>query len=189
MDRKEVGVALALCVAGCALLLPGRAAAEESKVLFKCVDAKGVTSIQAKPCGKGMTEVWKRDAQTEPKPTQADIDAAKAREARNQQEVVRQSVELEQRLAPKVATPTPAMPPAGSHLAGATNPKEGSQLAPVPVEEPLQPQAITVNNCQAAQAFASAVREKTWIGLTDDQMRRIYGWVQDQCRVQTQSNE
>jgi hypothetical protein len=189
MDRKEIGVALALCVAGCALLLPGRAAAEETKVLYKCVDAKGVSSIQAKPCPKGSTQAWKRDAQTEPKPSEADIAAAKAREARNQQEVIRQSAELESRLAPKVATPTPAMPPAGSHLAGATNPREGSQLAPVPVEEPPQPQAITVNNCQAAQAFATAVREKTWIGLTDDQMRRIYGWVADQCRVQTQTND
>ena len=56
MERKEVGVALALCIAGGALLLPGRAAAEETKVLYKCVDAKNVSSIQAKPCPKGTTE-------------------------------------------------------------------------------------------------------------------------------------
>jgi hypothetical protein len=189
MERKEVGVALALCIAGCALLLPGRAAAEESKVLYKCIDGKGVTSIQAKPCAKGSREEWKRDAQTEPKPTAAELAAAREREARNQQEVVKQSAELEQRLAPKVAPAPPEMPPAGSHLAGATNPREGSQLAPLRVEEPAEPQAITINNCQAAQAFATAVREKTWIGLTDDQMRRIYGWVTDQCRVQTQTND
>jgi len=189
MDRKEVGIALALCIAGGALLLPGRVAAEETKVLYKCVDAKGVSSIQAKPCAKGTTEVWKRDAQTEPKQTEADIAAAKAREARNQQEVIRQSAELQSRLAPRVAPAPPEKPAPGSHLAGATNPPEGSQLAPLRVEEPKMPQAVTINNCQAAQAFATAVREKSWIGLTDDQMRRIYGWVTDQCRVQTQTDD
>jgi hypothetical protein len=187
MERKEIGIGLALCIAGCALLLPGRAAAEETKVLHKCVDAKGITSIQANPCAKGSTEVWVRDAQTEPKQTQAEIDAARARDLRNQAAVREQSAELQQRLQPQVA-PAPSAPRPGSHLAGATNPPEGSQLAPLPVEEPPMPQALSVNNCQAAQNFATAVREKTWIGLTDDQLKRIYGWVSDQCRVQTQTN-
>ena len=31
----------------------------------------------------------------------------------------------------------------------------------------------------------AAVREKTWIGMTDDQMKRVYSWVADQCRVST----
>ena len=136
-----------------------------------------------------MTQEWARDAQTEPKPTEADLAAARAREARNQQEVVKQAAELETRLAPKVAPAPPATPPPHSHLAGATNPPEGSQLAPLPLQEPPQPQAVIVNNCQAAQAFVTSVREKTWIGLTDDQMRRIYGWVADQCCVQTQTND
>jgi len=188
MERKEIGLGLALCIAGGALLLPGRAAAEETKVLHKCVDAKGVTSIQANPCAKGSTEVWVRDAQTEPKQTQAEVDAARAREARNQAAVREQSAELQKRLQPQVAPP-PVTPQPGSHLAGATNPVEGSQLAPAPVEEPPLPQAVAPNNCQAAQNFATAVREKTWIGLTDDQLKRIYGWVTDQCRVQTQTSE
>jgi len=185
MERKEIGIGLALCLAGCTLLLPGRAAAEETKVLHKCVDGKGVTSIQANPCAKGSTEVWKRDAQTEPKQTQAEIDAARAREARNQQAVVQQSAELQQRLQPqaKPATSPPNSPPPGSQVAG-----NGSQMIPLSSEDPPQPQAIAINNCQAAQAFATSVREKTWIGLTDDQMKRIYGWVADQCRVQTQSS-
>ena len=184
MERNTIRAALALALASCVLALP--AAAEETKVLHKCVDAKGIASIQAKPCPKGSTEVWKRDAQTEPRPTQADVAAARAREARNQQEVVEQSAQLQRQLQPQVAPAPPASPQPGSHLAGATNPPEGSQLAPLPVEEPKLPQAVSLDNCQAAQAFASAVREKTWIGLTDDQMKRIYGWVTDQCRVQTQ---
>ena len=187
MDRKEIGVALALCIAGGALLLPGAAAAEESKVLYKCVDAKGTAAIQAKPCAKGTTEVWKRDAQTEPKQTAAEAAAAREREARNMQVVKEQTAELQARTAPVVAPAPPQMPPEGSHLAGATNPPEGSMRAPTPVQEPPQTQLpmTGVNNCQAAQAFATSIREKQWIGLNDDQMRRIFGWVADQCRVKT----
>jgi len=189
MESNRIGMALVLCLAGGAFVLPSTAAAEQTEVLHKCVDAKGVTSIQAKPCAKGTTEVWARPAQTEPKPTAADLAAAREREARAQKEVLAQSEELQRRLQPQVAPAPPATPVPGSHLAGATNPPEGSQLAPLRVEEPPMPQAVTINNCQAAQAFAGAVREKSWIGLTDDQMKRIYGWVSDQCRVSTQPTE
>jgi hypothetical protein len=200
MERNRICAALALCLAAGALL-PSFAAAEETKVLHKCVDAKGVTSIQANPCAKGTTEVWARAAQTEAKPTEADVAAARAREARNQAEVVRQSAELQQRLAP----PTP---PQGSHLAGtpgegsqlartptegthlANTPSEGSQLTPASLDNPSPPSPLGggISNCQLAQNFAASVREKTWIGITDDQMKRIYGWVQDQCRVQTSTD-
>jgi hypothetical protein len=102
---------------------------------------------------------------------------------------------LQQRLQPnpqpQVAPAPPSFPPEGSHLAGATNPPEGSQRAPVAVQQPEEPpqlQGGAVRHCQAAQGFASAVREKSWIGLTDDQLRRIYGWVADQCRVNTNPN-
>ena len=189
MERNRIAVGLALCIAGSALVLPSLAAAQATEVLHKCVDAKGVTSIQANPCPKTSTEVWKRDAQTEPKQTPADIAAAREREARARQEVIVQSEELQRKLDAQVAPAPPASPTPGSHLAGSTNPREGSQLAPVAVEEPPMPQAVTVDNCQAAQAFATAVREKTWIGLTDDQMKRVFGWVADQCRVRTQDNE
>ena len=100
-----------------------------------------------------------------------------------------QSQELERKLQPQVAPAPPASPTPGSHLAGATNPVEGSQLAPLAVQEPPMPQSVTLNNCSMAQAFAASVREKTWIGLTDDQLRRLYGWVADQCRVQTQTGQ
>jgi len=206
MERNRIWAALALCVAAGALS-PSFAAAEETKVLHKCVDAKGLTSIQANPCAKGSKEVWARPAQTEAKPTDADLAAARAREARNQEEVVRQSAELQRRLAPNT-TPTPAPTP-GSHLANtptegthlantptegthlANTPSEGSQMTPVQLEDESSPnpQATAISNCQAAQAFASAVREKSWLGLTDDQLKRVYGFVQDQCRVQTAADQ
>jgi len=186
MECNRIWAALALCIATGALL-PSFAAAEETKVLHKCVDAKGVTSIQANACAKGSTEVWVRPAQTEAKPTEADLAAAREREARNQAEVLRQSAELQQRVAP----PTP---PPGSHQAGtptegthlANTPSEGSQMTPANLNEGSAPAPVpAISNCQVAQNFVAEVREKTWIGITDEQMKRIYGWVQDQCRVQT----
>jgi len=181
---------LALCVPGAALALPLQAAAAETNMLYKCIDAKGVTSIQSKPCPKGSTEAWARAAEAVRAPSQAEIAAQQAREARNQQQVQVLSEEVQRRV--QQQTPPPRTePPPGSHLAGATNPREGSQLAPVQPPEtedvPL-PSAVAVDNCQAAQAFAASVREKTWIGLTDEQTRRIFGWVAEQCKVQTQRN-
>jgi hypothetical protein len=188
MKRITIEAGLALCMAGGALALPFTAAAEESKMLYKCVDAKGITSIQSKPCPKGSTEAWARAAEETRAPTASEIAAQQAREAHNQQQVQELSAEVQRRV--QEQTPPPRVePPPGSHLAGATNPREGSQLAPVQpasAEDVPPPSAMAINNCQAAQAFASAVREKTWIGLTDDQTQRIYGWVADQCHVQTQ---
>jgi hypothetical protein len=187
MERNKIGMALVLCLAGgasCCPPLPPRSDRGAAQVRRR----QGRTSIQAKPCAKGTTEVWARPAQTEPKPSAADLAAAREREARAQKEVIVQSEELQRRLQPQVAPAPPERPVPGSHLAGATNPPEGSQMAPLPVEEPQMPQAVTVDNCQAAQAFAGSVREKTWIGLTDDQLKRIFGWVSDQCRVRTQSS-
>jgi len=189
MERNRIEIGLALCIAGSALMLPSFAAAQQTEVLHKCVDAKGITSIQAKPCAKGSTEVWTRAAQTEPKPTAAEVAAARERQARAQEEVRVQSEALQRQLQPQVAPALPASPTPGSHLAGATNPVEGSQLAPKQVEEPAMPQAAAIDNCGSAQAFAAEVREKTWLGLTDDQLKRVYGWVSDQCRVRTQSSE
>lgn len=34
--------------------------------LYKCIDAKGLVSIQSKPCATGSTQVWKRDANPQP---------------------------------------------------------------------------------------------------------------------------
>ena len=188
MKRITIEAGFALCVAGCALALPFSASAEETKMLYKCVDAKGVASIQSKPCAKGTTEAWKRAAEQEPVPTQAQIATAQAREARNEQQVRELSAEVQRRMDEQ--NPPPRTTPApGSHLAGANNPREGSQLAPVQpagAEDVPLPSSVSIDSCQAAQAFAASVREKNWIGLTDEQTRRIFGWVADQCRVQTQ---
>jgi len=174
MKRTTLHSALFLLAAG-ALALPSAAAAEETKMLYKCVNAKGVSAIQSKPCPSGSTEEWKRAAEAEPRQSAQDVAAAQAREARNQQQVRELSAEVTKKVreqeTPTVIGPTPATP------------------SPTPVaERPLAP-AVSYDNCQAAQAFATAVQEKTWIGLTDDQTRRIFGWVADQCRVTTKPED
>lgn len=206
MKRNGLQVGLALALAGglCALA-PFAAAQDESKLLYKCIDAKGVTSIQAKKCPAGSTEAWRRDAQTEPKPTPAQVAAAREREARNQQEVQVLSAEVQRKLDAQRQPPPPTTPPEGSHLAGATNPPEGSHRAPVvpgtptapegshraPVVPPAAPDptSLTISGCQSAQAFATSVREKQWLGLSDDQTRRLFAWVADQCRVNTAAGQ
>ena len=175
MKPTSMHSALFLLAVG-ALTLPSTAAAEETKMLYKCVNAKGVSAIQSKPCPSGSTEEWKRAAEAEPKPTAQDVAAAQAREARNQQQVRELSVEVQKKLreqqTPTVIGPTPPDTP-----------------APTPTtERPAMP-AVAYDNCQAAQAFATSVQEKTWIGLTDDQTRRIFGWVADQCRVVTKPED
>jgi hypothetical protein len=103
------------------------------------------------------------------------VAAAQAREARNREQVRELSAEVAKKVAeqatPTVIGPTPATP------------------SPTPVAERPPVPAVAYDNCQAAQAFASSVQEKTWIGLTDDQTRRIFGWVADQCRVVTKPED
>jgi len=167
MKRTTLHPALILLAVG-AFALPLAASAEDTKTLYKCVNAKGVTSIQSKPCPAGSTEAWKRAAETEPKPTAQDVAAAQAREARNQQQVKELSAEVQRKLAEQQTPPTVV----GATPAATTSPTPAAELP-----------AVVYDNCQAAKAFATSVQEKTWIGLTDDQTRRIYGWVADQCRV------
>jgi hypothetical protein len=187
MDRNTLHAGLALLVAGCALALPSAARAEETKVLYKCVDAKGVVSIQAKSCPSGSTTAWRRDAQTEPKQTASQAAEARNRDAQNQQQVIQLTDEVNRKL--KGDLPPPATgPQPGSHLAGATNPPEGSQMAPRTPAPAPDPTSLSIDGCQSAQSFATAVREKTWLGLNDDQTRRLYAWVADQCRVNTSTS-
>lgn len=187
MNRMTIPASLALAIAGCALALPPDASAEETKTLYKCVDAKGVVSIQAKRCPAGSTEAWRRAAQTEPKQTEAEAVAAREREARNQQQVIVLTDEVNRKLAAENPPPAkPESPVPGSHLAGAVDPPEGSHMAPKsPSGQPPDPTSLTISGCQQAQNFAASVREKQWLGLTDDQTRRLFGWVADQCRVST----
>jgi hypothetical protein len=172
MNRIHFQAGLALALAACTLALPSAAGAEETKVLFKCVDVKGTVSIQAKKCPAGSTEVWQRPAQTEPKPTEAQEEAARQRELQNQQQVRDLTVEVQKKLAGD--PPVPANPPAGSQLAPTRE---------LPPPDPQVVQAAATSQCQAAQTFVASVREKSWIGMTDEQMARIMNWVLDQCRV------
>jgi hypothetical protein len=155
------------------------AGAEETKTLYKCVDAKGMVSIQAKTCPAGSAQAWVRPAQTEPKQTAAEVQAAHDRERKNQQQVRDLSEEVNRKLAAQT-TPEPA--PAPAHLQMA-----GPQPAPPETPDPGELQSAVTSQCRQAQSFMAAAREKTWIGFTDDQMKRIYGWVMDQCRVNTAS--
>ena len=33
------------------------------------------------------------------------------------------------------------------------------------------------------QEFAGSVRDKTWLGLSEEQVRRLYSWVAEQCKA------
>ena len=178
MKRTTLHSSLSLLLAGAALALPMSAGAEETKMLYKCVNAKGVASIQSKPCPAGSSEEWKRASETLPKPSAQEVAAAQQREARNQQQVKELSAEVQRKLAAQ-QTPT---------VIGPTPPATTTPTPSETLERPLAP-AAAYDGCQAAQAFATSVQEKTWIGLTDDQTRRIYGWVADQCRVVTKQDD
>jgi hypothetical protein len=170
MNRNTLQSTLAVLIAGYALASPG-AAAEESTTLYKCVDAKGVVSIQAKACPAGSKQSWQRPAQTEPKQTEQDLAAAREREKLNQQRVSELSAELNKKMAEQAAAEQLRLQAASQPPVAAPAPGPGG--TPFAASGP----------CQQAQSFMAAVREKTWIGMTDEQMKRIYSWVADQCRV------
>ena len=148
-------VALALLCAS----VPMTATANE---LFKCVDAAGVISIQSDPCPRGSTEAWRRSATPEPKPTPEQQAQVEARRQRDQQ-TVRELSDIVDR-----------------KFRGATEP------APVPISAPSavgDTLATAPRPCEAAQTFAASVRDKEWLVLTEEQVRRIYGWVAEQCKL------
>lgn len=154
------------------LLLPA-AAAQADDALYKCVDPAGVTSIQSEPCAKGSTQAWKRDTTPEAPPTPAEQAQAEARRLRDQQRVRELSQQLERRMredaeaeaaaaaAAKAAPPLPP-PPAASGADSAEDP--------------------TVAACQQAQEFANEARAKAWLELSEDQVRRLYNWVAQECK-------
>ena len=144
------------------LLLATPAAAAEKAELFKCVDAAGVTSIQSAPCAKGSTQVWRRDAAPEAPPTPEQAAQAQERRERDERTVRDLSREVERKLKP--APPPEERPPAPA--------------APKPDEAP----ADAPDRCAQAQEFAAQLREKEWLALSEDQVRRLYGWVATQCQ-------
>lgn len=144
------------------LLLAAPAAAADKAELFKCVDAAGVTSIQSAPCAKGSTQVWRRDATAEAPPTPEQAAQALARRERDERAVRELSREVERKLKP-------------------TPPSE--QPAPAPeVAQPGEGVADAPDRCAQAQEFAAQLREKEWLALSEDQLRRLYGWVATQCQ-------
>ena len=171
LRRGIASLAAATCIA---MLSAPAANAAETRQLFKCVNDKGVVSIQSSRCPAGSTEAWRRPAPTEPEPTAAEAAAATAKIQRDQETVRELSAEVEKKLKAEstvvTAAPTAAPAPAASL-------------------EPPTPEALATAACQSAQAFASSVREKTWLGITADQTRRLDGWVADQCKVQPKRDD
>lgn len=146
------------------LLLATPVAAADKAELFKCVDAAGVTSIQSAPCAKGSTQVWRRDAVPEAPPTPEQAAQAQARRERDERAVRELSQEVERKLKPS--------PP----------PRE-ERAAPEPeAAKPGDAPADAPDRCTQAQEFAAQLREKEWLALSEDQVRRLYGWVATQCQ-------
>src|SRR3990167_2241978 len=143
-------------VACCLALSTASTAVAGKNLLYKCVSAAGVTSIQSVACPAGSKEEWRRDATPEPPPTPEQLARAEAKLLRDQQLVRELSEIVEKKLQPPAPAPAPA-PTAATAAAAA--------------------EQASVDACQEAQAFAGAVREKAWVGLTDEQTRRLYIWV------------
>ena len=165
------------------------APAADAGMLYKCSTPKGAVTIQSDPCPTGSTEVWKRDSAPAPQPTiQQVIGNPPARAPKGT-------------VAPAVSTPPPARmpsrPPGPMPSMAATPPPPTpppaafvpppSTPSTIPLQwhdEPETPagQAPPTNNaCDSAKAFANSVNDKVWLGLTQDQEQRLYGWVMDQC--------
>lgn len=145
----------ALVGAACAAMA---AQAADKNELFKCVDPAGVVSIQSEPCAKGSTTVWRRDATPEPTPSAEQAAQAEAKIRRDQQAVRELSEIVERKLKPAPETDA------------------DDRRADAPAKS--EPSA-----CEAAQDFAASVQEKEWLVLSEDQVRRLYGWVSEQCKV------
>lgn len=143
-------------------------AAIQQHVLYKCIDKTGVVSIQSSACPAGATTSWRRDATPEAPPTPEQSAQAEAKRLRDQQSVRDLSAQLERRLKEeqdaKLVAPadeSPAPPPAPA----------------IPTPNP------DLQACQDAQEFANQVRGKDWLGLSEEQVRRLYAWVAQQCKV------
>lgn len=151
---------LALAVAPLALA--------QGNLLYKCVDSAGKVSIQSNACPPGSTQAWRRPATPEPALTPAGKAAAQAKLERDQQRV-RELQDVVDKKFREATSPSMAAPPTAADAAAAAVPAGSSPIANDP--------------CQVAQAFANSVREKTWFEMSDDQTRRMFAWVQEQCKV------
>jgi Spy/CpxP family protein refolding chaperone len=176
MDAPRVRIAdatlPALVLASCAALLFAPVAFAGKNLLYKCVDATGVISIQSVACPAGWTEAWKRDATPEPALTPEQRAQMEARKLRDEQNVREQLEIVDRKMRPVAPATEPVADPAA--------PAEGD--APAVAGEPAK-EAGEPDACAAAQAFAGSVRDKTWLGLSEEQVRRLYSWVAEQCKA------
>lgn len=145
------------------LSVAGDAAAE---TLYKCQSANGETSLQSRPCPKGSTQVWRRDATPDPMPTPEQLQQA---EQRRQQETQNaKALSVIAGTAEPAAKPAPPPPP--------PKPPE-PVVADADIDRPKGP-------CRRAHEFADAVRaNNAWLEMRDDQLFRLDGWVAEQCRA------
>ena len=167
----------------CSFALPVHAA-ERSPMLYKCVSAAGVTSIQSSPCPAGATTAWKRAAPAEAPPSPAASAQAEAKRLNDQQTVRVLSAEVERQRARDLAARQAAASTATDDDDDTTiaEAATGVERPAVPPSPPAVPDA-SLQSCQDAQAFANAAREKEWLALSEDQIRRMYGWVAQQCKL------
>lgn len=150
-----------------AALLPAAGAHAAKNELFKCVNGTGVVSIQSVPCPAGTAQAWRRAATPEPPQTPQQMAQAQAKQERDQQAVRELSEQLAKKQSPAPVVPAPSAMPMPTPAAAL----------------PTAGETADVLTCQTAQAFAGSVREKEWLGLTDEQMRRLFGWVAEQCKL------
>lgn len=151
-------------IACCFALQSAPSAMAAKNVLYKCVSAAGVTSIQSVACPTGATEAWRRDAVPEPPPTPEQIAQAEAKNRRDR-EIVREQTEM---LDKKLRTVTEAAAPVEAAAASA--------------------EKASVDACQSAHDFASSVREKAWLALSEAQTQRLLTWVVEQCKKPEESD-
>ena len=156
---------------GCLVLLIAPSALAGKNALYKCVNAVGVTSIQSDGCPAGSTEAWRREAAPEPAPTPEQAAQAEAKRMRDQQ-TVRELSEIVER---KLQQSMPAPATSAAVAAPAVGSEQGKDQA-------------AVDACRAAQDFAGSIRGKEWLGLSEDQIRRLYSWVVEQCKSSPSSN-
>ncbi len=137
------------------------ASAAQAGDLYKCSDKSGQVSIQSEPCAKDATQVWKRDAAPELPPTSAQQQALQERRAREASEA--RQLSRMAGTAPVIAEP------------------EARPKKPAAAKKPTEPE-LPQHDCRKAHQFAEAVREKTFLELSNHQLSALSSWVAEQCR-------
>jgi len=143
-----------------ALLLMSPMAAAEA--LYKCTDPQGAVSIQSEPCGKGSSQVWKREATPDPEPSPEEL---AARTALAQAEA--------QRIAETVRLAEQRRLDAQSRIDDDTRLREAVASAVPPPRK---------SECTKAHDFNDLAGQLAWLELTQAQREGIKRWVVVTCR-------